>query len=409
MTASVVIIHNCEPSSTGHGGNHRSYQILHDAQALVGQGSVRSIMAMPWWEDNPIQPKSTFPLLRQIEKVRRRLVSYSENPYKVLALTGLATKGTLHPKFVSHYRNLVRALPRPIVCIIENAAYAPIVDMNRDERIPTVICPINLEGLHGNLRFLMPALDAYASGSAGRGESFQISASMLDLGNELRVLARCTERLLISRVETGVVGGVGIRAQHYPYLPVGEVRRRLCAIREKRREGVQERGLFLMVGNAIHLPTGRSLEWFIENARLHGIPTGIRIVVVGGGVEQMLPPGVTVPGLELRGWVKDEELDELLIQAQAALLPQQYGLGAVTRLPEYGCAGVPVIALPHASFAYTPLPNVQIVDLCWDDWRHAMESTSGTQSSVYGTEYDDWERRQPTTLKDVLQRLLRLS
>ena len=132
-------------------------------------------------------------------------------------------------------------------------------------------------------------------------------SKFIDLANELGIFTQCTERLFISKVETGLVNGLGVTARYYPYLPVGDIRARLDLVQYERLKGNIEPGLFLIMGTAGHDTTRASFEWFVQNAQAHGLPTGVKIVVVGLDTEKLLPPGVVIPGLECRGWVEQNE------------------------------------------------------------------------------------------------------
>jgi hypothetical protein len=50
------------------------------------------------------------------------------------------------------------------------------------------------------------------------------------------------------------------------------------------------------------------------------------------------------PSVDVRGYVDNDTLDEMLISARAVLIHQRAGVGALTRIPEMLVAGVPVIA-----------------------------------------------------------------
>jgi glycosyltransferase involved in cell wall biosynthesis len=154
----------------------------------------------------------------------------------------------------------------------------------------------------------------------------------------LQILAQCDERLFISKIETGLIGGLGLTAQYYPYLPVGAIRSRLMSIRQRRASTRKDAGLFILIATASYGPIKKSCEWLIQHARDQGLPKGVRIVVAGLGTDTLLVPGESVPGIELKGWVEEEEMDELLARARAMLVPQRFGFGAPTRLAELSCA-----------------------------------------------------------------------
>jgi hypothetical protein len=158
-----------------------------------------------------------------------------------------------------------------------------------------------------------------------------------------------------------------------------------------------------MLGSAQHGVTGESMRWFAKAALEHGIPRGLRIVAVGGDTDKLLPPGRRVAGFEARGWVDQAELDALLERASAALIPQRLGFGALTRLPELACAGVPTITFSHPTFALDPPPGLRIVAPCWTDICAALKDSART-ASIGNEEYERWEAEQPRPLASALER-----
>jgi glycosyltransferase involved in cell wall biosynthesis len=159
-----------------------------------------------------------------------------------------------------------------------------------------------------------------------------------------------------------------------------------------------------MLGSTGHLTTRDSFAWFVANARSHRLPQ-VRIVVGGGKTDDLLPRGTTVEGLELRGWLEQGVLDDLLARAQAVLLPQLLGFGSPTRIAEMACAGVPVLVSRQATFSLDLPPGVDIVEDSWDAWSGKIVEVSGRSGLAASTyeEYLAWERAQPRTLEMIVQ------
>jgi hypothetical protein len=223
-----------------------------------------------------------------------------------------------------------------------------------------------------------------------------------DLGNELRLLARCVDRLAISKVEAGLIGGLGLACHYYPYVPVGAIREGLFATRRRRAQAEIDPGLFVLLGTAAHDGTGESMAWFARRVSEQGLPAGARVVAVGEGTDRLLPARQTVPGLECRGWIRQEELDALLTRAAAAVIPQQLGFGALTRLPELACAGVPVITYSHPAYAINPTPGMRSVAPDWAELCAAMRDNATDPAFVDGDAYTKWEAQQPRPMGRVL-------
>jgi len=406
----IFVVSYFAPAVVGHGGLHRTFQVEHDARALVGDSGVASISLEAWRQALPQQQPGSRQraagvvvrkwrgLERRFRSWRSRLKFVSENPFNVFPVgryptaIPFSTTMSVEPEFVSHYAQLVSKDARPTVCIVEHAVFGDIVALNAELGIPTISAFQNLE-----------ALDATSFDWRRRKTVYKV---MTDLGNELRLMALCAERLAISKVEAGFIGGLGLDCQYYPYLPVGPIRENLYATRQHRAEYPSEPGLILLLGSAQHGVTGESMRWFAGNALEHGLPQGVRVVAVGGDTDKLLPSGKSVPGLELRGWLDQAELDSLLARAAAAVIPQRLGFGALTRLPELACAGLPVITFSHPAYALNPPPGLRTVSQDWDELCAAMNDCLG-RTAVSGQDaYERWEADQPRPMPSALRRLV---
>lgn len=286
----------------------------------------------------------------------------------------------LSPEFLDHYERLVADLKRPALCVIEHTGFAGLIPINQRHGLETWCCAHNLEALD-------MAVD-------GQGPIANWRSLGNDLAAELHSLEQCSQRLFISKVEAGLIGGLGLTSEYYPYRPVGEIRSRLNDIRRARHANAPEPGLFVMIGSSVHGSTGASLHWLVEQFQKYGLPAGARVVVAGNGTERLLPFDHGVSGLELRGWLAQDDLDTLLTRAQGALVPQCLGFGALTRLSEFACAGIPAVVSRHAAYAVDIPPGVVMVAEIWEEWRAAVELASQQPLIIEQAEYEAWERRQ---------------
>jgi glycosyltransferase involved in cell wall biosynthesis len=376
------------PATEGHGGNRRAFQILHDLESAVGKERVISV-SFPQWQDS----RPTSRLRDVLFKARRRLAYYVENPFKLFAFNSYSTRGYSDPAFLAYYEEIARQT-QPTCCVIEHTTFGDLLRINSRLGIPTVSCVQNLEALHA------------ASYTVGRQRVSAYSAA-IDAANEFRILSHCAERLFISRVETALVNGLGLPSRYYPYLPVGTIKRQLEEIRDERANGKIDPNLFLLLGSVGNPPTRQSFSWFVTNAKNNGLAKGIRVIVAGGGTEGLLPPGSVVPGLELRGWLGQAELDQLLVRVNAVLAVQRSGFGALTRVAEMACAGVPVLLSRYAAYALNLPPGVEVVDDTWEAWSGKLveRSRRGGPGESTGEEYRAWEGVQPRPLSAVVARL----
>lgn len=406
-TPTIIYVTHHLPSHEGHGGNHRAYQLMRDIERAVGGSHVRLVKAPLWWQPHPAQPQHASHFLRLGNKLKRRLLSYSENPFKVLSLTSFATKGIIHPKFEAHYKSIVDKVKRPALCVIEHPCFTSLMKINQLNGLRTICCPQNIEAFSENLYLYSQHLQAFEAGASRLKNTLGMYAVSQDFVNELNAYAQCAARLFISRVETGLIGGLGLPSQYYPYLPAGELRQNLQKIRRRRAQEGIDRGLFLLLGSATHTPTGKSFARFIEQVKEHGLPPNVRVVVVGEGTDRLLPPGKSVAGLELKGWLVQKELDELMLRARAMLVPQQLGFGTFTRLIESACAGMPVIASSHSTYAINSPPGLNAASDSWQDWYEKMEQLSLTEDCPDESTYNSWEEQQPKPLAAVIESLAR--
>lgn len=389
MTTAIFIT-QFVPSDVGHGGDHRAYQILHDLGLAVGKDNVK-LISFPRWEQEHPQPRPnqnvwTF----MAREVKRRISYYRENPARILTNTVYTPKRFSIPEFLAHYRDMVKDIRKPAVCIIEHTGFAELIDLNSQYAIPTVSCIANLE--------------AFDTVSLEKRSHRSMLPRVVDFANEFQVLAQCDERIFISKVEAGLIGGLGLSTQYYPYRAVGSIRRRHEYIRQRRTRAQIERGLFLLLGSAGHSSTRESFLWFVQEAKTYGLPDGVRVIVAGSKTDSLLSSSGEVPGLEFRGWVQQDELNRLMISAQAVLLPQQGGFGALTRIAELSCAGIPCIVSKHPTYAVDLPPGFEVVNDEWVVWFRAMERLVKSDRRI-STGFQRWERTQPRTLEKVIEKL----
>jgi glycosyltransferase involved in cell wall biosynthesis len=402
MSADVVFVSYRAAKPDGDGGNHRTYQIVADLYAEFGRDRVQ-VLTIEDWLTRPefASARTTRPVrLRHLPaRLRHRLARMTENPYRLLSREGwshsakFGTRGVLSREFLETYTRSVGPERRFDLCVVDHPMLEAIRSINAQLGIPTVIAPQNLESLD--------------VGRVQLASTLSLQKATVDLANELRAYARYADRWAISKVECAVISGVGMSCQLYPYVPVGEVRAKLRRTAEQRARRAPDRRLFLLLGTANHAPTRRSLEWFLQRAREEGLPGGACVALVGSRVHELLPHGASIPGVQLLGRLSDDDLADLTVRSAAALVPQRMGFGAVTRIAELACAGVPVLTFPHASYAIDVPPGVHV--LANDSWeclvdgmRQAMEHPWSVDPDAYGA----WETTQPRPLGRSVRQLI---
>ncbi len=327
-------------------------------------------------------------------KWMRRLRQLYRNPAKVLVREASSIGRHSIPGLLEHYEQLVGTVQQPAICVMEDVGFSDFIPVNVRHGIPTVACPQNIE--------------SFDAGSFKANSRLYNLVRLMDFANEFEVLSQCAECLFISKVEAGMISGLGLAARYYPYRPVGEIERKLQVIRARRKRNQVVSGLFLMVGTVTHKSTGASFQWFIDNALHHGLPEGVKVIMAGKGTDEL---GVTnhpqAKAFEFRGWIEQSELDDLLSRVQGVLIPQFSGFGNVTRLSELAFAGVPIIVSQHATMAIDPIPGVVVVEDDWRAWHDAIHqlSESGCEEGVCDATSPS-SAGEKNTLVDVLRRLL---
>ncbi|HEY8226819.1 MAG TPA: hypothetical protein VIG25_16175 [Pyrinomonadaceae bacterium] len=407
----LIYVTTLTPSDVGHGGVHRSYQLLHELEQIVGPGQVllltkHQLLAQTEQNEDPDQGhrRQTSRRLKQWASHRagtaKRILN---NPYRLVQRTQFATG--IHPSIRNYYERQVRDLGGA-VCVMEHAEFGDLIPINQKYKIPTISCTQNLDAFSQNFDSLSCKLTAIGTGGIDAKQRAGIYAVFVDFANELQILAQCDERLFISKLEVGLIGGLGLTARYYPYVPVGAIRRRLMYIRQKRATTKKEAGLFILIGTASYGPIRKSCEWLIEHSRNHGLPEGVRIIVAGLGTDALLSPGEAVPGMELRGWLEQEEMEELLVRASGVLVPQRFGFGAPTRLAELSCAGLPVIGDLHPTYAIDSPPGFHVVDASWTSWQEKILELDREDICVAESDYNSWEAAQPRPLGELVNMML---
>jgi glycosyltransferase involved in cell wall biosynthesis len=392
----ITFVTHFQPSEVGHGGNHRAYQIQHDLIKAVGSENL-NVVAWPDWEAAVNAKPSIMRQLDQfldwlVRKIKARLRWWGImklKPGHVSELYSVFEKKYSDPRFVAYYKASLTEGSRPDICIVEHPGFIKLLEINRSYGIPTFACLQNLESLD-----LAPRTT--------NTEHLQLISD--NFRSELTFIANCQQHFPISKVETAVLRGLGYPAHYYPYRPVGALRERLLQIREARRTQKQEADLFLMPGTVLHNTTREGFEWFLQQMTMQPLSQPVRIRMLGLGAILLQPLTDSLPCIENYDWVEQDELDEWLIRAQAVIVPHFRGFGALTRLPELSCAGIPVLTSTYAAQTMDVPPGVLAVDQDWALWRQAIEILVKHPPEV--DQYDSWHTQQTSMVEQTIQQLI---
>jgi hypothetical protein len=395
----IVLVARAAPNAIGGGGSHRTYQLQWDLQQAFGAENVKTLSWTEWKEtraSRAVSPKLPLQRLRRLLHVQQILDSiayYRENPARLYAKTTYSPRRYSKSGFMQHYLNVITKSFVPDLCIVEHSGLGDIIDYNIKHNIPTIASPQNLE-----------ALDT-SNNAAAHFEGLR--ATLYDLNNEINLLRCCKANLFISKIETAFIAGLGFpNCYYYPYIPVGDVAAASNRIRQRRSEEGQERGLFLMIGTGSHATTLEGFKWFITQAAQQGLPTGVRIIIGGNQTQRLLNDGNSVPQIEIRGWLDQPELEDYLVRAEAVLVPQLRGFGALTRLAELSLANIPTLVSWHPTFAINVPPHIHALSNLWQSWQAKMVDIMKGTLPDEGNTFEHWAACQPNPLEVVIRNIL---
>lgn len=389
MTASgraprIVLFLRFAPDSSGrHGGVHRSYQVWWDCTQVFAS---ENVTVVPYRK--PAREWTMAP-----GRIWARLQLARRNPFALAFATQTArdmARAESDSPALDDYRRYLHDQGPPALCIVEDVVwFRGVVSTNVGLGIPTWACPQNIESLdfEGDLPF-------------GRGG--RMLARLRDLANELEALAECQARFAISRVEAGLVSGVGLDTCWYAYRPVGAIRQYFLSVRAAREGGTVDPSLFLLLGSAGRATRAGAMAWVVQHAAAGGLPHGARLEIVGRNTQDL--PGVRDLPARCRahGWVDEPQLTDLLKRARAVLVPQFSGFGAMTRLTEAALAGIPALTTAPAEYAAGPVNGTRALPQRWDRWAEAIADLMRSMSPAAP---QTWADSGPAAvLQDALRR-----
>jgi len=385
MTKILLVLRHA-PISTGHGGNHRSFQILNEIVTHFGEESVE-ILSLNSGRNN-----------KQAKNLYESSINLRLNMISLAVKQGLSKKKIFdllldeagfgynlqESVSINFYEEYISRMGKPEVCIVDHPAALPLINFNQENNIPSIICPQNIE-----------ALDLTSNKMKTSEFRRKLGISLI---YEMESYVKCSERLIISKIENSFFAGLGLESNYYPYLPVGEIKESLLDIRSERLHNKIDKNMLLMFGSASHVSTYESFDWFLENLQKFGLPCGPQIVIGGKGCDSFSKNYSSLKNVEFRGFINQEDLNKLLINVKAVLVPQLSGFGSVTRIPEMSCAGIPIIVSKHPMNAMNRPPGVLCINDSWSEWADAICGIDKFTKQPMIDEYNHWEANQPKPL-----------
>lgn len=176
---------------------------------------------------------------------------------------------------------------------------------------------------------------------------------------EVEALRACDLVVAISREEAWLLKKLDINVLFFPYYPVEKIANRLSVIRKNRKK--TKKRDFLLVGSTVNAATRQGMLAVIDCwMKQELFKQGDRLLVAGfmSNVFSLSAPRGAGNSIEILGPIPDEELDKIMSAVRAAIVYQEWGSGALTRIMETLTAGVPVLANTHAARSYHNLDGV---------------------------------------------------
>ncbi len=377
----IIQIQRYKADPKGFGGSHRIYQNYQDLISFAGELEVGIV------ENNQVSKGSTNRLYNCHALIKDKMdcllkglrVKFDpEELTRSLVFDQIKNANPFGTFPLDVYIQYINAHGKPEVCFLDYPSLVEIARYNNSKGIANIYCPHNLESFYTMVQ--------------KTGDPRMAYKSAMQWLTEQEMFSICQESLMISPFEVQFVRSLGLPADEYPYLPVGEVRSALMGIRSERKRVNNEPGLLIMIGTVKQSSTGAGFRWVLDNIRSKGFPKGMHVVVGGIGAEQLLSEYKDVENIELRGWVSQGELEEMMVKSSAVIVPQFSGFGTPTRISEMACAGIPVLTTGHVTSTMKVPPGVTILSDSWDDWVSAM--TEAAQCPISNTleAYEAWEK-----------------
>jgi len=360
LTEKILFITHGEPLASGHGGNHRTYQIYYELCQLVGESNVIILRPIQKAPESKVIRTAYFAALFARNAHSNILGAIARTNFaKLMAISSQGDKNETHETL----RKILQTAP-PVASVVESPIFYRSVNFLKQNQIPVVAAFQNLESLDT----INPTKRAMLHTSIGA-----------DFGREIGLLSRYDHRLFISKIETALIGGVGLSSTFYPYTPVGKIFDYFQNIKRLRSQTPQTVGLFAMIGSAFHPSTYEGMRWFVECAVKHGLPENAHVVIAGRRTESFAGVSLKSGTIEAVGKISSDNLTKLLVEAQAVLVPHFRGFGGLTKLPEISLAGIPILASKHVTYAVNSLPHLLALEDSWQSWTDQMSQVINGQ------------------------------
>lgn len=169
----------------------------------------------------------------------------------------------------------------------------------------------------------------------------------------------CDVVFCISREEQWLLANYGANADFLPYHPPADELVRLQTIRTARTSAPPDGMEFFAIAACSNRKNREGMIALAETVA--GMPADPDFHLhVGGFGSQDLQPLFPAGRCTFHGEMEPTQVDALMRRCKGAIVYQRTGVGALTRIPELLCAGIPVLANPHAARSATHMAGVHL-------------------------------------------------
>lgn len=323
-----------QPNSKGHGGHRRAMQIRELVSTLDG-----------------FKISSLEHSLETISKPKR-LASYLRGlPFSAIQC-GVSSRSA-----INNWYRLQRSR-ESLKEISSNSAIKALLwedTMNvaphkaAINKYPIVALPHNIES------FVTPS---------SRGIRLDAFRSLDLLIKEISLLSECESVFTISPYDSWLLANLGIQSFVLPYWPPKPIEIDCLRLRSIRlgHDSWVEKPTALVLGTIGNPPTLDGMRRLLEGISPGLVSASFQVVVAGYGTEVLAQYIHTLPNVSIEGSVTNLRLMELLSTCSCVVINQDYGTGALTKIPELLLSGVSIYSNCIAARGYETLNGLHIFD-----------------------------------------------
>ncbi len=372
----IIYITGFPETTIGHGGANRSHQVASDLRSAFPEEEFEVFC----WSDLPgrasldnqyTPPKLAKRLIRQVRNATKQWLSSDQASVLADKISMSKFNGLPGKDYYEYF--LKSRSHQKILSVVSGAQFTDALEVNHRLRIPTILCPQNLDSL--------------AAHACREKSNDRISSACNSLCTELSEYSKAHLTLAISKVEFSLLKGLDLKVEFYPYRPSGLVRKALLDIRARRDNTTRQSKEFILLGTAEWGPSAHGLISALDTIRKSPNPNA-KFIVAGQGTEKLMQPDDAKLGITFTGRLDDDQYIRTLAIVSGAIVPVTVGFGAITRLADFSCAGLPVITTELAANGVNLPPGICIAKRM-EDISDPLRLLPPAPSM---DEYIEWER-----------------